>query len=64
MSKAENRPQRIDAAELDDAVKNGVERAEKTNELTQGDLDQATGGSMPTTPGKITGPYVDQAGEL
>jgi hypothetical protein len=38
------KPERVAPTELDEAVKEGVERAEQTNELTKDDLDNAAGG--------------------
>lgn len=50
-----SKPDRVSPADLDEAVKEGIERAEQTNELSQGDLDHAAGGISPVIrPGMIT----------
>ncbi len=56
MNQPVSRPERVDPADLDDAVKAGVERAEQVNELTKDDLDQANGGVVP---GKYWSPDPD-----
>jgi hypothetical protein len=53
-----SKPEHVSPANLDDAVKAGVERAEQANELTQDDLDSAAGGISP--PGRIDmSPYAE-----
>lgn len=48
MSKPVNRPESISSTELDTAVQEGVQRAEKIEEMSEADLDGVTGGVGPT----------------
>jgi hypothetical protein len=47
------KPERVAPADLDEAIKEGIERAEESNELTQDDLDGAAGGIMSDTAGFV-----------
>ena len=58
MNKPANRPGRVADEDLDKAVKEGVERADETNELSNDDLGDVNGGLVP---GKlIVDQYIDQ----
>jgi len=47
MEKNANRPQRISPDQVDSAVDEALERVEKATELSESDLDKASGGMVP-----------------
>ncbi len=46
MTKPVTRPDRVSPADLDEAVKAGVERAEQADELSTDELDDVDGGAI------------------